>query len=68
MSDRDTFASVTTRFLLDDMDRWLVEKIAEVSTDRGAKPPDVYHDRGRLSALREVRTLVLATKNNEPSI
>ena len=68
MSDRDTFSSVTVGFLLDDMDRWLVEKIAAVPVDRGAKPPDVYYDRGKLAILREVHQLVLHTKANEPCI
>ena len=67
MSDRDTFSRVTVEFLLADLVRWLIERIEAVPTDRGAKPPDVFYDRGRLSELRAIRELVLSTKN-EPNI
>ena len=68
MNDKNTFCQITAELFLADLDRWLVEKIAAVPVDRGAKPPDVYYDRGKLAILREVHQLVLDTKANESCI
>ena len=62
-TDRNTFSSINLQLFLADLDRWLVQWLDAIPADRGAKPQDVFFDRGRLSELRAIRTMVFATKN-----
>ena len=58
---KDTFSTVSLTFFLNDLNTWLVDRIDKVDASRGTKPPEVYYDRGQLSAFREVQHLIKST-------
>jgi hypothetical protein len=66
MSDKSTFSSITLELFIADVDRWLIDRLDKVPSDRGAKAPDVYFDRGQIAAFREMRRLITNTKGGEP--
>ena len=68
MTDRNTFSSINLQLFLADLDRWLVERLDAIPADRGGKPQDCFYDRGKLSAFREVRKMVVATRSDESCI
>lgn len=57
----NTLSTITTQFLLSDLKRWTVQQLNKVDASRAAKPPEVYFDRGRTSAFREVLSLITTT-------
>jgi hypothetical protein len=68
MSDKSTFSSITLELFIADVDRWLLDRLDKVPSDRGGKPQDAYFDRGQIAAFREMRRLITNTKNSEPCL